>query len=70
MNHSTGNLHPTEVYLICRVIVALCKTPVIAYYTPISHALEVREMANQSLYYFTIGGPVDDPQLTTFPAYA
>jgi hypothetical protein len=24
----------------------------------------------QSLYHFTVGGPVDDPRLTTLPPYA
>jgi hypothetical protein len=29
----------------------------------------LRDLAFQSLYHFTVGGPVDDPRLTTLPAY-
>jgi len=28
-----------------------------------------RDAALQDLYHFTVGGPVDDPRLTTLPAY-
>ena len=33
-------------------------------------ALGLRDRAWQSLYHFTIGGPVDDTRITTEPAYA
>ena len=32
--------------------------------------LGFRDLAFQSLYHFTIGGPVDDPRLTTLPPTA
>jgi hypothetical protein len=28
-----------------------------------------KDLAFQSLYHFTVGGPVDDPRLTTLPPY-
>lgn len=31
--------------------------------------LGLRDLRFQSLYHFTVGGPVDDPRLTTLPAY-
>jgi hypothetical protein len=33
-------------------------------------ALGLRSRTFQSLYHFTIGGPVDDPRITQEPAYA
>jgi len=32
--------------------------------------LGIRDHSLQSLYHFTVGGPVDDPRLTTHPGYA
>ncbi len=42
VNPSSGNLHPTESYLICGALPGLCETPIVAHYTPAEHALEVR----------------------------
>ena len=36
---------------------------------PVHQVFGLRELAFQSLYHFTVGGPVDDPRLTTLPAY-
>lgn len=36
---------------------------------PVHEVLGVRGTAYQSLYHFTVGGAVDDPRLTTLPAY-
>ncbi|MCZ6598569.1 MAG: SagB/ThcOx family dehydrogenase [Planctomycetota bacterium] len=36
---------------------------------PVHALLGIRGHAWQSLYHFTVGGPVDDPRLTTHPAY-
>ena len=41
VNPSSGNLHPTEGYLICGPIEGLCDKPMICHYTPKEHALEV-----------------------------
>ena len=42
VNPSSGNLHPTEGYLICGPVVGLTETPMVAHYAPREHALEVR----------------------------
>ncbi|TAK82507.1 MAG: SagB/ThcOx family dehydrogenase [Betaproteobacteria bacterium] len=36
---------------------------------PVHDVLGFRDRAFQSLYHFTTGGPLDDPRLTTLPAY-
>ena len=40
VNPSSGNLHPTEAYLICGPIEGLSEAPGIFHYTPYHHALE------------------------------
>jgi len=42
VNPSSGNLHPTEGYLICGPVAGLTGTPMVAHYAPREHALEVR----------------------------
>ena len=42
VNPSSGNLHPTEGYLICGPIENLCSTPIVGHYAPKEHGLEVR----------------------------
>ena len=42
VNPSSGNLHPTEGYLICGPVSGLTETPMVAHYAPREHALEVR----------------------------
>ena len=36
---------------------------------PVHEVLGIKDTQFQSLYHFTTGGPVDDPRLTTLPAY-
>ena len=36
---------------------------------PVHEAFGFKDLAFQSLYHFTVGGPVDDPRLTTLPPY-
>lgn len=36
---------------------------------PVHRALGLKGLDYQSLYHFTVGGPVDDPRLTTLPPY-
>ena len=36
---------------------------------PVHDVFGFRDLAFQSLYHFTVGGAVDDPRLTTLPAY-
>jgi SagB-type dehydrogenase family enzyme len=42
VNPSSGNLHPTEGYVICGHVRGLAQTPVICHYAPKEHALELR----------------------------
>ena len=42
VNPSSGNLHPTEGYLICGPIDALHDKPMVCHYAPKEHGLEVR----------------------------
>ena len=32
--------------------------------------VDLKALAYQNLYHFTVGGPVEDKRLTTLPAYA
>ena len=36
---------------------------------PVHEVYGLKDLAFQSIYHFTVGGPVDDPRLTTLPAY-
>ena len=36
---------------------------------PVHEIVGIKDLALQSLYHFTIGGPVDDGRLLTLPAY-
>ena len=36
---------------------------------PVHDVFGFRDLAFQSLYHFTVGGPVDDSRLTTLPPY-
>jgi SagB-type dehydrogenase family enzyme len=42
VNPSSGNLHPTEAYVVCGRVAGLVDTPVVAHYAPREHGLEVR----------------------------
>jgi SagB-type dehydrogenase family enzyme len=42
VNPSSGNLHPTEGYLVCGPVGDLSDTPFVAHYFPREHALEMR----------------------------
>ena len=42
VNPSSGNLHPTEGYLICGALPGLNAVPIVAHYAPAEHSLEVR----------------------------
>ena len=41
VNPSSGNLHPTEGYLICGPVQGLCDKPIVCHYAPEEHGLEV-----------------------------
>lgn len=42
INPSSGNLHPTEVYLISSPVPGLLEKPSVCHYAPLPHALELR----------------------------
>ncbi len=50
VNPSSGNLHPTEGYLLCGPIKGLCEKPMLCHYSPAEHGLEVRTEFSQSLW--------------------
>ena len=50
VNPSSGNLHPTEGYLICGPVSGLCDTPVVCHYAPKEHGLEVRAAFDLELW--------------------
>lgn len=49
-NPSSGNLHPTEGYLICGPIEGLCDAPMVCHYAPKEHGLEVRAEVGSGLW--------------------
>ena len=42
VNPSSGNLHPTEGYMVCGPVDGLCTGPMVCHYAPQEHALERR----------------------------
>lgn len=44
VNPSSGNLHPTEVYLLSGPVKGLLKNPSVCHYAPLPHALELRSV--------------------------
>lgn len=42
VNPSSGNLHPTEVYLLSSPVSGLLNSPSVSHYAPLPHALELR----------------------------
>ncbi|XP_057455381.1 uncharacterized protein LOC130746697 [Lotus japonicus] len=42
VNPSSGNLHPTEAYIVAPSIESLCDSPFVAHYAPKEHGLELR----------------------------
>ncbi len=50
VNPSSGNLHPTEGYLVAPAVPELSDTPFVAHYAPKEHALEVRARFDAELW--------------------
>ena len=50
VNPSSGNLHPTEGYLICGPVEGLCDRPMICHYAPQEHGLEVRAEFDSTMW--------------------
>ncbi|AKB18390.1 MULTISPECIES: nitroreductase family protein [unclassified Methanosarcina] len=58
INPSSGNLHPTEVYLISGPVPELLEKPAVCHYSPLSHALELRtEFARETWEKLSSGFP-------------
>lgn len=58
VNPSSGNLHPTEGYLLCGPVEGLSDTPVVCHYAPREHALERRaEFSLESWQTLSAGFP-------------
>jgi SagB-type dehydrogenase family enzyme len=50
INPSSGNLHPTEGYLVCGPVPGLTQTPVVGHYAPREHCLEVRARFSEAAW--------------------
>jgi SagB-type dehydrogenase family enzyme len=50
VNPSSGNLHPTEGYLVCGAVDGLLAGPMVCHYAPKEHALEVRARVDPALW--------------------
>jgi SagB-type dehydrogenase family enzyme len=50
VNPSSGNLHPTEVYLFSGSIMGLLNTPFVCHYAPLPHALELRAQLSEETW--------------------
>jgi SagB-type dehydrogenase family enzyme len=58
INPSSGNLHPTEGYLVCGRVEGLCTQPMVCHYAPKEHALERRaEFSEETWKALTAGLP-------------
>ncbi len=58
VNPSSGNLHPTEGYLLSGPVEGVCRTPIVAHYAPREHALEIRtEVLREDWEALTAGLP-------------
>jgi SagB-type dehydrogenase family enzyme len=50
VNASSGNLHPTEGYLVCGPVEGLCAQPMVCHYAAQEHGLEVRAEFDDALW--------------------
>ena len=58
VNPSSGNLHPTEVYLLSGAVKGLLKNPSVCHYGPLPHALELRaEFSPETWELLSLGFP-------------
>lgn len=59
VNPSSGNLHPTEAYVICRALPGLVDRPAVYHYTADHHAIELRCVFDERLWREAFGGRQD-----------
>jgi hypothetical protein len=58
VNPLSGNLHPTEGYLVCGPVEGLCNAPMVCHYAPREHALEKRAGFSREIWKaLTVGLP-------------
>jgi SagB-type dehydrogenase family enzyme len=57
VNPSSGNLHPTEAYLICGPIQGLSDGPAVFHYSPFHHALELLKTLTHEEWGNLLGNP-------------
>jgi len=56
VNASSGNLHPTEGYLLCGPVEGVCERPMVGHYAAREHGLEVRVEFDTALWNSLSGG--------------
>ena len=59
VNPSSGNLHPTEAYVICGALPGLVDRPAVYHYAADRHALELRCVFDESVWREAFGGRQD-----------
>ena len=59
VNPSSGNLHPTEAYVICGSLPGLADYPAVYHYAPDRHALELRCVLDADAWRNAVGGRAD-----------
>ena len=59
VNPSSGNLHPTEAYVICGALPGLVDQPAVYHYAPDRHALELRCVFDERVWRQAFGGGQD-----------
>lgn len=60
VNPSSGNLHPTESYLISGPIRGVTSSSIISHYSPLSHSLEIRANLPEEIWNKLVEGLPDD----------
>ena len=61
VNPSSGNLHPTEAYVICGALPGLADRPAVYHYAADRHAIELRCVFDEGVWHDAFGGRRDSP---------
>src|SRR5437773_5269887 len=59
VNPSSGNLHPTEAYVLCGALPGLANQPALYHYAADRHALELRCVFDEGVWHGEFGGRRD-----------
>ncbi len=59
VNPSSGNLHPTEAYVIAGALPGLADRPAVYHYAPEQHAVELRCLLDEEVWTSACGGRLD-----------